>query len=107
MSENEFPTESGEQPGNQIDQLFEALESSFSESLASGSFITIRVESGPAIYVPLNEGEESISLRDAVNRRNLTLGPNVNAYVEGQQVPLETVVPAGTIVTMIGTVKGG
>jgi hypothetical protein len=57
--------------------------------------------------VPLNEDEEGLSIQDAIVRRGLGVSPTTTAFVENNQVPFGTVVPAGTVVTLIGVVKGG
>jgi hypothetical protein len=86
---------------------FAALDAEVHEAAPDGRFITLRVESGPAIYVPVPEGEAGLTIEAMVTARRLTLGPAVNFYVESQQVPMSTFVPAGSTVTAIGLVKGG
>ena len=88
------------------EQSFAEMEAQVAGSVPTGAYITIRHEAGQPYFVPLNEGEQAITISEALNRRMLTVG-TVSAYVEGAVVPLETQIPAGTVVTLVGAVKGG
>jgi len=89
-----------------------SFEDSFSEmesaldQLPDGAVYTLRHEANPPMYVPAFEGE-SITIRQACERRHLTLGSNVNAYLDGNQVSLDSPIQAGAVVTLVGSVKGG
>ncbi len=89
------------------DEVFAELDAQVQAAVPNDRFITFRQEAGIPIYVPLNDGEEGISIQDAIVRRGLGVSPTTNAFVENNQVPFGTVVPAGTVVTLIGLVKGG
>ena len=89
------------------DEVFAELDAQVQAAVPSTRFICFRQEAGVPIYVPLNENEEGISIQDAIVRRGLGVSPTTTAFVENNQVPFSTVIPAGTVVTLIGVVKGG
>ncbi len=89
------------------EEVFAELDAVVQAAVPNDRFITFRVETGIPIYVPLNDGEEGISIQEAIIRRGLGVSPTTNAFVENNQVPFSTVVPSGTVVTLIGLVKGG
>lgn len=91
---------------NPIDDAFSALDNAL-DGLPEGDFITLRHEANPPMYVNLNEGELGLTVRQACDRRGLTLGGNVNCYFDNNQIALDSFVPAGGVVTMVGNVKGG
>jgi hypothetical protein len=113
MSEDEFmndmedeidPEEEG---GATPDDIFAELDAQVRVAVPEGVTITFRVESGAPLYVPLQEGETGITIAQAITRRGLTVSPATLAMVESNPVPFETFVPANTVVTLIGMVKGG
>jgi molybdopterin converting factor small subunit len=87
-----------------FEDAFSTMESSL-DNLPEGSFVTLQHEANPPMFVSYTEGE-SLTIRGAIDRRGLTIG-NVNAYVDGNVVSLDTPIAAGTIVTLVGNVKGG
>ena len=100
-SEEEVPSQE-----ENFEDEFSAMESAL-DDLPSGQFITLRHEANAPMYVQVFEGEPGLTIRGACDRRGLTLGGSVNAYVDNNPVPLDTFVPAGTVVTLVGAVKGG
>lgn len=88
-----------------FDDAFGEMESAL-DQLPDGEVYTLRHEANPPMYVPAYEGE-NITIRQACERRHLTLGSNVNAYLDGNQVSLESPIQAGAVVTLVGSVKGG
>jgi len=107
MNESETGDETPVEPVATPDQIFAELDATVQASVPEGQFITFRVESGQPIYVPLEEGEAGLSIANAIIRRGLAVSPTTNAFVESQPVPFDTFVPANTVVTLIGMVKGG
>jgi hypothetical protein len=89
------------------DDVFAELDGMVRQSIPEGATITFRVETGVPLYVPLVDQETGITINAALTRRGLTVSPTTMAYVESQPVPFETYVPANTVVTLIGQVKGG
>ena len=99
-----------EEPTPSFDDAFTSMESAL-DSLPTGSFYTIRHESNAPVYVPAYTSEdgtpEAINVRQVCERRGLTLGANVNAYVDGNPIALDSIVAAGSVITLVGNVKGG
>ena len=107
---DDFNTTDGEntpaEPTNpSFDAAFGEMEAAL-DNLPEGDVYTVRHEANPPMYVPAFEGE-SITIRQACERRHLTLGSNVNAYLDGNQVSLDSPIQAGAVVTLVGSVKGG
>lgn len=96
----------GNTPNPNFEDAFEEMESSF-DTLPAGDVVTLQHEANPPMFVGLEEGETSLTIRGAIERRGLTIGSNVQAYVDGTIVPLDSVIAAGTVVTLVGNVKGG
>ena len=90
-----------------LENAFSAMEESLPAMPESARLITIRHEANAPVYVELLDGEETITIRAACERHQLTLGAQVTAYVDSTQVALDTLVAAGTVVMLVGTVKGG
>jgi hypothetical protein len=113
MSDQFDPTEEGVDPSNSqpepagFESAFAEMENALS-GVPEGATIVIRHSSGSPVYVPLFPDETGLSLREAINRAGLTIGV-VNAYIDVNAAPiaLDTIVAAGTVVTLIGQVKGG
>ena len=89
-----------------IDDAFSQMESSL-DALPEGDFITLRHEANAPVYSPVYAGEPNITIRTACERRGLTLGASVQAYVDNNLIALDTAIPAGSVVTLVGNVKGG
>jgi hypothetical protein len=88
---------------------FDALENlnAFTAAVPEGEYVTIRHEANPPMYVALVEGETSIALGAAIQRRGLFISGAINAYLDGGQITMETVLAPGSVVTLVGSVKGG
>jgi sulfur carrier protein ThiS len=97
-------SEESNTPNPDFGDAFNSMESSL-DNLPEGSFVTLQHEANPPMFVSFEEGE-TLTIRGAIDRRGLTIG-NVNAYVDGNVVSLDTPIAAGTIVTLVGNVKGG
>lgn len=93
------------QPAPGFEDAFTDMEATL-ENVPTSDFITIRSGSGAPAYAPLREGETSITVREACERLGLTVGA-VNVYVDQNQISFDTPVAAGTVVTLVGNVKGG
>ena len=89
------------------DDVFAELDGMVRQSIPEGATITFKVETGVPLYVPLVDGETGLTINAALTRRNLTVSPATMAYVESRPITLDTFVPANTVVTLIGQVKGG
>jgi hypothetical protein len=98
---------SNPQPVPSFESAFAEMENNLGE-LPEGAYIVIRHSSGSPVYVPLNPDETGLNLREAINRAGLTVGV-VNAYIDVNAAPIsmDTVVAAGTVVTLVGNIKGG
>jgi hypothetical protein len=104
MSEfDEFDTNSTE--GEEFNDAFSSMESALSQPV-SGNWIQLRNGGNAPKYVPLFDGEEGISISQALGRANLTIGV-VTFYVDNAAVSADTIVPNHGVVEIIGTVKGG
>jgi sulfur carrier protein ThiS len=97
-------SEESNTPNPSFEDSFSDMENSL-DNLPEGSFVTLQHEANPPMFVQYFEGE-TLTIRGALDRRGLTIG-NVNAYVDGNIVSLDTPIAAGTIVTLVGNVKGG
>jgi len=109
MSDDFFQNDQTTQPAqpDAAQDAFAAMEAAVSAAAPDGQYVTIRANGGTSVFAPMDEGEESLSISEAIQRADLTIGQNVNAYVEGSPVSFSTLVPARTVITLIGTVKGG
>lgn len=65
--------------------------------------ITI-ISNGRPAYV---ETAEPITFGDAMTRAGLTYNGNLDVYMNGQKIALDTPIPGGATVTVVGNVKGG
>jgi hypothetical protein len=101
------PSQPTSQPADNFESAFSAMEDALS-GVPEGATIVIRHSSGSPVYVPLNPDETGLSLKAAIDRAGLTIGV-VNAYIDVNAAPisLDTFVAAGTVVTLVGNVKGG
>ena len=100
------PQPEGEQPAvSSFDAAFSAMESNLGD-MPDSAYVVIRHSSGSPVYVPLNPDETGLNLREAINRAGLTVGV-VNAYIDVNAAPIsmDTIVAAGTVVTLVGNVK--
>jgi hypothetical protein len=88
-----------------VEEMFENLDNL--PDVPANGYITLTHDSAAPMFAPLLEGEQSITIRTAIERKGLTLGSAVNAYYDGGLVDLDTQVPAGAVVTLVGNVKGG
>jgi hypothetical protein len=104
---DEFETPQGESQSEtpSFDDAFSDMENSL-DQLPDGDVYVLRHEANPPMYIPAYPGE-SITIRQACERRHLTLGSNVVAYLDGNQVSLDSPIQAGAVVTLVGSVKGG
>ncbi len=109
MSDNFNPTESNPtegQPNPSFEDAFSQMENSLDALPENGAFITMRHESNAPMHVALGEGEQGLTVRQAIDRRGLTVG-NVNVYLDNNPVTMDTFVPAGSTIMIVGNVKGG
>lgn len=101
--------EAASQPAPDFSAAFDAMDEVLAD-VPAGDFITLRHGSGSPVYVPLFNGEEGpetgLTVRQAVDRAGLTVG-SVNVYVDQNPITFDTFVAAGTVVTLVGNVKGG
>jgi hypothetical protein len=103
MSDNFNSTESNPtegQPSPSFEDAFSQMENAL-DALPDGAFITIRHESNEPMHVGLNEGEQGLTVRQAIDRRGLTVG-NVNVYLDSNPVTMDTFVPAGSTIMIVG-----
>ena len=101
------PANTGETtPAPSMDDAFTEMAAALDSSVPDSDYVTLRHDAGAPLFAPLYDGETGITVKEACNRLGLRLGV-VNAYVEGAVIPMDTVVPAGTIITLVGDVKGG
>jgi hypothetical protein len=68
------------------------------------SYITLRTAGGDTRYVETAEALPVISL---LEKSDLRINGDVQAWFEGAQVNLSTTIPVGGTVILIGSVKGG
>jgi hypothetical protein len=114
-NENEIDPIPAEQPiepeidaeleDDDFDADFEAMEETFSD-LPEGDYVTLRFGANAPRYAPIYEGENTINVRTALERAGLTVGA-VNIYVDSAIVNFDTALASGTVVTLVGNVKGG
>ena len=110
MSDTEFPMSEepeieGEGGEESFDDAFSEMESDMN-AVPQGDFIQLRNGANAPRFVPLHDGETSISVQQAIGRTGLTVGV-VEYYVDNNRVSADYVVPVGGIVEIIGNVKGG
>ena len=97
-------------PNPSFNDTFSAMEQTLG-NVPEGEFITLRHGSGSPVYVPLLEREDGtredgLTVRQACERAHLAVG-TVNVYVDQNMIGFDTFVAAGTVVTLVGNVKGG
>ena len=97
-----LPTLSDEMPefpdefGNELD--------TFLDDVDPATVVTIRPGSGSPAYQTVTE---PTSLSVLLQRAGLTWNGQLDAFVEGAPINLDTPVSGGVTVTLIGNVKGG
>lgn len=84
------------------DGFFEEVEIKIPEDLSQ--YVTIRTTSGGTDYVKV---EEATPLIDIIQMSKLRFVGNFSAWLNGAAIDLSTKVPGGSVVTIIGTQKGG
>ncbi len=88
-------------------QLPEELNDFASAGVDPTRLITIATTSGRPAYVELQAGEAAIPFSAAIQRAGLLFNGQLNVYMNGQEVAMETPIPGGATVTVVGNVKGG
>ncbi len=68
------------------------------------SVVTIRTSGGGDKYVPVTQ---PTSVRDVIAQSGLFFGGAVQYWLNGAQVNHDTLVPGGSTLSVIGSVKGG
>lgn len=68
------------------------------------SVVTIRTSGGGDKYVPVNQ---PTSVKDVIAQSGLFFGGAVQYWLNGAQVNQDTLVPGGSTLSVIGSVKGG
>ncbi len=66
--------------------------------------ITIRTSGGDTVYVPASEPK---TVSEAMLESGLRPNGAVNYYLNGAEVKGDTVLPVGSTLTVVGSVKGG
>ena len=66
--------------------------------------ITIRTSGGETVYVPASEPK---TVSEAMLESGLRPNGAVNYYLNGVEVKGDTVLPVGSTLTVVGSVKGG
>ena len=94
------------QPSPDFGSAFDAMENEINEDLPEGAFVTLRSGANAPRYAPLYEGETAVPIRVLADRCGLTFGGSINIYVDSTPVNFDHPVPAGTVVTFVGNVKG-
>ena len=95
---------SSDNPTSEFDALME--EASTLEGVPEGAYVTLRHESSAPMFVPLDDGELTITILEALRRRGLTFS-RVNAYVDSVERQLDYPLSAGAVAMIVGDVKGG
>jgi hypothetical protein len=85
------------------DELFTEAESFLPDG---ASFVTLRTSTGKTFHTPVPEGETRTA-RELVASAQLKAGFDLEIWLDGAQITLDTPVPAGRTLTLIGSVKGG
>jgi hypothetical protein len=99
--EEEEDLEVEEELEDEFDEEFEIVDN-FLEG--DERTVTIRT-SGASVSVPWEEG---ITLQEAFDQTDLVLRTRADFYLDNNTIEMETVLPAGAVVTAIGaTQKGG
>ena len=106
MDENLFDEESVVETEEQEDAFMESLTQQFGEFLNvdPAQIVTLRSSQGASWPVPV---EQPTAVKDLIRQANLTVGVDTIIWVDGATVGMDTVVPGGAIVTLVGSVKGG
>ena len=93
------------------EEQFEAMpelpdegENAWMEEVDPDTIVTIRPSSGEAKYLVV---DEPTPFGDLMVRAGLTFNGQVDIYVEGAPITMETPVQGGQTVVLIGNVKGG
>ncbi len=68
------------------------------------SVVTIRTSGGGDKYVPVNQ---PTAVKDVIAQSGLFFGGAVQYWLNGAQVNPDTLVPGGSTLSVIGSVKGG
>lgn len=93
------------EPEGEFTDAFSSMEDSLNAAPA-GAWIQIRNGGNAPVYAPLYEGEESLSVAQAIARAGLFVGA-VTFYVDNAPVPSTAVVPNHGVIEIVGAVKGG
>lgn len=86
-----------------VDSFIDGASGDFTLPDASQAVI-LRTSSGGDKYVPVSQ---PTSLRDVIEQSGLFIGGAVQYWMNGAQIKLDDVVPGGSTITVIGSVKGG
>ncbi len=89
---------------DELDERFDEFEFEENELEGDERTVTIRTSSSSEV-VPWREG---MTLEDAFNQSNLVMRTRADFYLDNVVIEMDTVLPAGAVVTAIGaTQKGG
>jgi hypothetical protein len=93
-------------PEEEEDEFLAGLEDEVAEyaGFDPTMIITLRSTQGQTWVVPATE---PAPIRDLVSRANLMVAQNIEYWTDSVQVPVDHVVAPGSLVTLIGSVKGG
>ena len=68
------------------------------------SVITIRTSGGQTAYVPTSE---PMTVADIILSASLTVNSSFQVWLNGAQITTTDLVPTGSTLTIVGSVKGG
>jgi len=100
----QFPTEPAGEPS---DDFFDEGGETAVALPDPTSVITLRTSGGDTRYVPVPAGQTTMTVADAVAASAVYIGGAVQYWLNGAQVQLGDTVPAGSTLTLVGSVKGG
>jgi len=101
-----LPTEPTSPMGEPSDDFFGNGESTVALPDPT-TVITLRTSGGDTRYIPVPDGQTTMTVADVVAASAVYVGGAVQYWLNGAQVQLGDTVPAGSTLTLVGSVKGG
>ncbi|MGD0002836.1 MAG: hypothetical protein ABSE06_01260 [Anaerolineaceae bacterium] len=104
----EFPTEPQTPAEEPEADFFDGATDDGAVALPNpASVITLRTSGGDTRYVPVPDGQTTMTVAEVVSASAVYVGGAVNYWLNGAQVQAGDSVPAGSVLTLVGSVKGG
>jgi hypothetical protein len=107
MSDFDETTNGGDGEEEQGADFFSETEETVAALPETGATITLRTSGGDTKYIPVPAGQATMTVTEIVAASALAVSGAVNYWLNGVQVQPGDAVPAGAVLTLVGSVKGG